>query len=116
VQHGSGRPPHPFGPHLAGGRAEQGEELGDADALVLVRLPGRMRLGLPALPRQWRRLGGPRLILAGDRYSRRLRSYVRLLDLPFFCSVSGSTTVTVPALRWRRAVPVGHHVRVRCQR
>ena len=32
---------------------------------------------------------------------------------PPFSSVCGSTTCTTPALRFRWAVPVGHHVRVR---
>src|SRR5258708_37517212 len=99
MQHRVGGAGHPRGPHLAGRRAEQRQELGDADALILVRLPCWMRLGLPALPWQRRRLVGPRLILAVDRYSRRLRLTVRVLDPPFFCSVSRSTTVTVPALR-----------------
>jgi hypothetical protein len=57
----------------------------------------------------------PRFVLAVHRDSRRLRSHVRLLDQPLFGSASGSTTGTIPALRWRRAVPVAHQARVRCQ-
>src|SRR5216684_1038695 len=53
------------------------------------------------------------LILAphGDPYD--FSHSVGKFDEPLFTSVCGSTTVTTPALRFRCAVPVGHHVRVR---
>jgi len=52
----------------------------------------------------------PSVLHAGQRFSS-LTVSVRTFRL--FSSVRGSTTVTTPALRFRCAVPVGHHVRVR---
>lgn len=115
MEHRIGGMRHAFGPDRAGGRAEQRQQLGGALAEVLVRLARRVPLRLPAGARVGNGLIRPRLILAQDRYPRRLRSAVRLLDEPLLCSAAGSVTVTTPVLRLRRAVPVGHHVRVRCQ-
>ena len=59
------------------------------------------------------RLVGPGLVLAPHWDPRCLRQPIGPLDQPLFTSVSGATTRTAPALRLRRAVPVGHQVRVR---
>src|SRR5258706_487338 len=97
----------------AGGGGKRVGRLGGPPPVVLRgrergRAPSR-----PVLPGIRHRLKRPRLILATDRYPRRLRPAVRLLDLPLFCSVWGSVTVTTPLVRLRWAVPVGHQVRVR---
>jgi len=101
------------GPDLAGGRPEQGQQLGRPAADVLVRLPGRLADRLPARARLRDGLVGTGFILAPDRHPGRFGEPVRQLDEPLFSSVCGSTTRTTPALRLRCAVPVGHQVRVR---
>ena len=67
---------------------------------------------MPTGPRLGNRLIGPGFILAPELQTRGLSQPIRLVDQPLFCSVSGSVTVTTPALRLRCAVPVGHQVRV----
>jgi hypothetical protein len=71
-----------------------------------VRLPARSRVGLG--------LVGPGLVLAPSRSTGRRHLTLRLRDQPLVGSVCGSVTVTTPLVRWRRAVPVGHPLRVRC--
>ncbi len=95
---------------------EEREPFRGAMACVFVRVTPWFADGFPALTGTRDRLVGARFVLAPDRHSRGLGSCVRLLNQPFFRSASGSTTVTTPAVRLRRAVPVGHQVRVRCQR
>ena len=67
---------------------------------------------LPTRPGVGDGLVRPRLILAVDGDPCRFRRAVRQLDQPLFASVCGSVTRTIPLLRLRSAVPVGHHVRV----
>src|SRR5207248_4483456 len=55
---------------------------------------------------------GTGLILGPDR---QLGLGIRLLDQPLFTVASGSWTSTSPCLRRRRASPVWHHDRSRCQ-
>ena len=102
-----------FGTQGAGGRAEQGEQLGGPTPNVLVGLARRLGLGLPGGAGLGDRLVGTGFILAEQRQPSALRLAVRLLDQPLFCSVWGSTTVTEPLLRCRTAVPVGHQVLLR---
>lgn len=113
MEHGIGRARHPCGPHRAGGRPKEGQQLDRPAPDILVRLAGGLPDWLPT--RSW--LGDdlvrPRFIFTPDREPQRLAQAVGLLDQPLFASVSGSRTVTVPLLRWRWAVPVGHQVRVR---
>ena len=108
---GAGR--HALDPDAAVGRAEQRQDLGRAVAEVLVRLPRRVALGPPRLARVGDRLVGPGLVGAPDRQAHRLAGAVGVLDQLFFASASGSVTTAGPALRRRRALPVGHQVRVR---
>jgi hypothetical protein len=67
----------------------------------------------PGLARLRDRLVRPSLILAPQRDTDRFCDTVGQVDQPLFLSVFGSVTVTTPAFRFRCAVPVGHHVRVR---
>ena len=102
-------------PHLAAGRVEQRQELGRSLPQTLVRLLGRLAFGLPTRPRIRLGLERPRFIFAPDRQAQRLADAVRVFDQFFLAAASGSVTITVPVLRRRRACPVGHHVRLRCQ-
>jgi hypothetical protein len=115
MEHRVGGTRHAFRPHFAGHRAEQGQQLGRATPDGLVRLTRRLPTRLPTLA--WVRDGlvGAGLILAPERHCRLLGlpiRPVRLLDQPLFSSVRGSLTCTIPVLRLRWAVPVGHQVRV----
>ena len=56
--------------------------------------------------------GGHPVVYGPAERQRILAEAVGVLDQLFFDSASGSVTTTAPALRRRRAVPVGHHVRV----
>src|SRR5207237_7770777 len=67
---------------------------------------------LPTLTRLGRRLERPGLVGTPDLQSRPGCQPVGVLDQLFFAPVSGSVTVTTPALRRRRGCPVGHQVRV----
>lgn len=101
-----------FGSHLASRRAKQRQEFGCAPAHVLLGLHGRLALWVPSFSRLGNSLIRSGFILAPQRQSCRFRQLVGLLDQPFFSAALGSCTVTVPALRTRMAVPVGHQVRV----
>lgn len=113
MQYGIRRSGHPFGPHLASGWSEQRQQFGSAAPDVLVRLALRVPLGLPGLTGLWDGLVRASLILAPHGNADRLGDPIGQVDQPLFASVFGSTTVTMPALRLRWAVPVGHQVRVR---
>ena len=103
----------PLQADAAVGRVEQRQRLGRAVAEVLVRLARRLALGPPGLAGVRDRLVGPGLVGAPDRQPHRLAGAVGVLDQLFFGSASGSVTTAGPALRRRRALPVGHQVRVR---
>ena len=113
MQHGVGRVGDALGPQLTGRGPEQGEQLGGATPDVLMRQERRLADRRPADAGLRDGLVGPGLILAPDRQPGQFAYPVRQVDGPLFSSVCGSTTWTTPALRFRCAVPVGHHVRVR---
>ena len=108
---GAGR--HALDPGVAVGRSEQRQGLGRALAEVLVRESRRIAPGASRLAGVGDRLVGPGLVGAPDRQPRRLAGPIGRLDQLFLGSASGSTTTAGPALRRRRALPVGHQVRVR---
>ena len=101
-----------FGSHLPGRRAKERQELGGASSHILVWLCGRLALRVPVFPWLGTGLIGARFIFTHLHDPRRFRLFIGQLNQVFFSSALGSSTVTVPALRTRRAVPVGHHVRV----
>jgi len=107
-----GRREHPLGAHKAGGGAKESKQFGRAPALILVGQQPRLAKRVPVLPWLGNGLIGPRFILVPQLHPGGFRLLVRLLDQPFFSGAAGSCTVTVPALRLRSAVPVGHQVRV----
>lgn len=113
VQHDIRRSGYAFGPHLAGCGTEQRQQLGCTAANVLVRLAHRLALRSPGLAWLGNGLVWTSFILTPDGNTREFSGAIGQFDQPLFTSVSGSTTVTTPALRLRCAVPVGHHVRVR---
>ena len=113
IEHGIGRVRDAFRPHLTGGRTEQGQQLDGPTPDVLVRPEDRLPDWRPRHAGLRNDLVGSGLVLAPERQTGRLGEPVRQLDGPLFSSVCGSTTSTTPALRFRCAVPVGHHVRVR---
>jgi len=78
-----------------------------------MRLTNRFALRSPGLTRLRDGLVRTCLILTPHGNTYAFSDAVRKFDEPLFSSVRGSTTVTTPALRFRCAVPVGHHVRVR---
>ena len=78
-----------------------------------MRLTNRLALRPPGLTGLWDGLVRTGLILAPHRDTYLFSNVVGEFDEPLFTSVWGSTTVTMPALRLRCAVPVGHQVRVR---
>src|SRR5438128_314885 len=104
---------HPSCTHLAGGRAEQGQQLGRAAADVLMRLTNWLTLRPPGLTGLRNGLVRACLILTPHGNTYAFSDVVGEFDEPLFTSVCGSTTVTTPVLRFHCAVPVGHHVRVR---
>ncbi len=112
MQDGVGCVRHPFRPHRAGRRAEEGQQLGRAAPDGLVREARRLAYRRPAPPGRGDRLGWPRFIVTPDRQAGGLPSPLRFVDGPLFPAVSGSTTRTTPSFRLRSAVPVGHQVRV----
>lgn len=73
----------------------------------------RLALWLPRRTGMGTRLVRTRLILTPDRNPAGFRRPIDPVDQRFFSSAAGSVTITTPLLRTRRAVPVGHHVRVR---
>src|SRR5215213_8616862 len=95
-----------------GRRLEQGQQLGRAVAGVLVGIAGRAGRRAPLAPGLGNRLVRSGLILGPDR---QVGLGIGLLDQPLFTVASGSWTATSPALRRRRASPVWHHERSRCQ-
>ena len=112
VEHRVGAGRHALQADPAVGRVEQREDLGRAVAEVLVRLARRLALGLPGRAGMGHRLERPGLVGAPDRQAHRLPQRGRRPRSTFFGPASGSVTTAAPALRRRRAVPVGHQVRV----
>ena len=110
-----GRSLHRQRPDLARGGSEQGQQLGSASSDVLVGLTRRLALRLPGATGLWNSLVGPGFIFTPHRQAQGFAQTVGLFDQPLFAVASGSVTVTVPRLRLRRAVPVGHQVRLCCQ-
>ena len=76
-----------------------------------MRLAGGMTFGLPRRTRLGDGLERPGLVGAPDRQAHRLAKLIGVLDQLFLGAVSGSVTTTVPLLRLRSTVPVGHHER-----
>jgi len=93
------------------GRAE-GEQFGGASTLILMRQQAGLAHRMPVLARLGNGLIRPRFILIPPFQSGSFHLLVRLLNQSFFSGAAGSWTVTTPALRLRRAEPVGHQVRV----
>ncbi len=112
MQHRIGGRENTFGSHLSGCRAKQRQQFGRTPAHVLMGLDGRLVLRVPIGSWLGNGLLGSRLIFTHLHDPRRFRLLIGQLDQLFFSSALGSSTVTVPALRTRRAVPVGHQVRV----
>src|SRR5947209_8900971 len=112
MEDGIGCARHALGPDLAGRWPEEGQELGGAVSDIFMRLPGRFSYWFPALARRRNGLIGSCLILIAQDNASGFRFPVGPLDHPLICSVSGSTTVTTPLVRFRWAVPVGHQLRV----
>src|SRR5713226_3804010 len=112
MEHCVGSAGHAFGAHRPGRGAKQRQQLGRAAPDVLVRLPPGLPDRLPTRARLRDGLVGPRLVLAPDGHAGRFRPAIGQLDHPLVCSVWGSVTRTMPLLRLRSAVPVGHQVRV----
>ena len=107
-----GQARHALDADPAVGRVEQRQDLGRAVAEVLVGQASRLARRPPAPARVGDRLERPGLVGAPDRQAHRLAEPVGVLDQLFLGSASGSVTTAAPALRRRRAVPVGHQVRV----
>lgn len=107
-----GRRQDAFGMHVSGRRAKERQQLGRSPTHVLVRLEGRLAFQMPVFSRLGNGLIGAGFVLAPQGQSCLFRPLVGLLDQLFFSPALGSCTVTVPALRTRMAVPVGHQVRV----
>ncbi len=95
------------------GRMEQRQGLGRAVADILMGLPGGMPPGPPGTARMGDGLVRPGLVGAPDGQPHRPAEPVGVLDQLFFGATSGSTTIAGPALRSRRALPVGHQARLR---
>src|SRR5437588_9619635 len=112
MEDGIGCARHALGPDLAGRWPEQRQELGGAVSDIFMRLARRISLCFPALSGRRNGLIGSCLILIAQDNASGFRFPVGPLDHPLICSVSGSTTVTTPALRTRWAVPVGHQLLV----
>jgi hypothetical protein len=112
MQHGIGSRHHALRSHLSGRGAKQDQQFGGSPAHILMRLHGRLPLQMPVGAWLGNSLVGAGFILTPLRQSRRFRLLVGGFNQLFFSCALGSWTVTVPAWRTRRAVPVGHHVRV----
>lgn len=112
MQHGIGRRQDAFGMHISGCRTQERQQLGCPPTHVLVGLESRLAFQMPVFSRLGYGLIGARFVLAPQGQSCLFCPLVGLLDQVFFSPALGSLTVTVPALRTRRAVPVGHQVRV----
>ena len=98
--------------HLPGTRVKQSQHLGRARTEVFVRLFRWLTFRLPTRTGLWDRLEGTCFVLAPDLQTQLPAQHVGVLDQFFLASVSGSVTVTIPALRLRRTVPVRHQVRL----
>jgi hypothetical protein len=72
MEHRIGRVRHPLGADLAGGRSEQGQQLGGPPAHVFVGQAGRLADRRPPGPRVRDCLIRPGLILAPERDAGRL--------------------------------------------
>ena len=116
MQHRIGRAVDRLSADGPGCGAEQREQLSRATPHVLMGVAHGITLRLPGGPRLWNRLVGPGLIFAPDLQPTRFAQAVGALD-QFFLGVAWGSVVstTVPSRRLRRAVPVGHQVRSRCQ-
>lgn len=112
MEHGVSGALHTLDAHGPRRRMEQGELLGGAAAAVFMGIPGGLAVRLPVLARERDRRVGACLVFRPD-WERLLR--VGGFDQLFFASVSGSWTVTMPALRLRTTVPVSHQLRSCCQ-
>ena len=112
MQHRIGGRQDAFGLNQASGWAKERQQFGGASAHVLVWLYGRLAFQVPVCSRLGNGLIGSGFILTQLHNAGGFCLLVGLLDQVFFSPALGSWTVTVPALRTRRAVPVGHHVRV----
>jgi hypothetical protein len=112
MQYGIGCREHSPGSHLTGCRAKEREQFGRAPTNVLVWLHGRLALLVPVCSRLGNGLIRSGLIFTQVQDPGRFRLLVGLLEQAFFSPALGSCTVTVPAVRTRTAVPVGHQVRV----
>jgi len=115
MQDGVGRSLHLLGPHFTRGWPKQRELLDRAPSDVLVGLARRLPFQLPGLPCLGDHLIGPSFILPPHLQTQFFTYPVGSLDEPLFCSAAGSSTRTTPSLRLRKATPVLHQVRLRCQ-
>ena len=77
-----------------------------------MRLPRGLAFRSPSRAGMRHRLEWPGLVGAPDRQTELLAETVGVLDQLFLGVASGSVITTAPDLRRRRAVPVGHQVRV----
>lgn len=103
---------HALGAHQARLGTEKGQQFGCAAAHIFMRLQRGLALQVPVLAWLGNGLIRPCLVLIPQFQSGSFRLNVGLLDQSFFSGAAGSCTVTTPALRLRKAVPVGHQVRV----
>ncbi len=94
-------------PNLSRLRMKQRQLLGCALPNVLVEVVDRSAI-VPVVARIRERLVRARLVLRPDRED---VLAVGRFDQPLFARASGSSTVTVPLLRLRRAFPVSHQLR-----
>src|SRR5262249_2863250 len=108
MEHTVGGAAHPLDPDRAAGRMEQGQLFGRPPADILMRVADRLAGGMPLRARIGHGLGGTRLVFSPYRHP---LLGVGGLNQVFFATASGSTTVTVPLLRLRMAVPVSHQLR-----
>src|SRR5258708_4168143 len=112
MQNRIGSRKHAFGLHQASSRMKEGEQFGGPAAHIFVGLHGGLSCWVPVFSWLWNSLIGTSFILAPQWQACGLSQFVGLLNQGFFSSALGSSTFTLPALRLRMAVPVGHQVRV----
>lgn len=96
---GLGARRHPLDSHPPVGGVGPRQHLGRAVAGVLVRLPGRLALGLPNRAGLRHRLERPRPVAAPHRQADRLARRAGVLGRLLSGSASGSVAVAMPALR-----------------